>query len=105
MMEIRTDTLLSTVDRVSRRLGPVSSLIAFLADRVAPATTARADTCPPPDASICFKSCDYTDHCCSQAPPGTRLERFIHYKQPGYDCSQANKCSLGCNDSDCALCP
>jgi hypothetical protein len=70
MMEIHTDSVFSTVDRISRRLGPVNSLITLLADRVIPQAIARAataspNTCPPPGVCICSVTCEYDPTCCS----------------------------------------
>src|SRR4051812_22137524 len=65
MMEIHTDSFFSTVDRVSRRLGPLNSVITLLADRVTPRSIAKADTCPPPGVYICSVTCEYDATCCS----------------------------------------
>jgi hypothetical protein len=102
MMEFHTDSFLSTVDRVSRRLGPISSLVALIADRVAPQTTARA-ACLPPDATLCYITCEY-DNCCN-GPIGNRWDRIEYYKKPGSnDCGNPAKCSAGCYSLDCQLC-
>jgi hypothetical protein len=101
MMEIRTDSFLSTIDRVSRRLGPISSLVALIADRVAPQTTARAG-CMPIGSTLCYITCDL-DACCNFL--GNRWDRVEHYKTPGVnDCGNPDKCSEGCHDLDCQLC-
>lgn len=63
-MNILSNDLLSVVDRLSGRLGPVSTLIDAIVNRVAPKATAQA-SCPPPNTYVCGYQCGACCRNCS----------------------------------------
>jgi hypothetical protein len=75
MMRMSTDSMVSTVDQVSRRLGPLNSLVALVADRMAPKTAARGG-CIPPGYQFCFSYCDNVTSCCSTVHLGGKMDAY-----------------------------
>jgi hypothetical protein len=83
-----TGRILSTVDRLSGELGPINTVVAAIADRIAPKAAAQA-ACPIPSGScICSRTCGAS---CS----GTGPYFFVTYKFAGncYGCSAPNTCT------------
>jgi hypothetical protein len=106
MMEISTDTFLSTVDRASRRLGPISGLITRMVDYLVPVAVARADSCPPPCMSceVCKKKCVFSVTCCP-GPANFGKEEIITYATTIAGCTgPTQECSAGCQPSLCGSC-
>lgn len=83
-MYASTDTFLTTLDRASRRLAPVNTVITFLADHLLPQATARAD-CPPPGAKICATYCQQDIFCCSGLP--ALQAKMVDYVPAGSSCA------------------
>jgi|GEM_PF-2362089 len=94
-MDMRTDTFLSVVDRISRSVGPVNNLVAHIVDRMAPQTIARADVCPPPGTIICEVYCAADDICCG---PSTKQNKMIVYAPMTGTCAApTGVCAAGCS--------
>lgn len=87
-MTTPSDNLLSAVDRFSRRLSFVSSLIDGIVGRIAPKATAQA-SCPPPGTYTCGYACG---SCCSNCGGDYRSYIYAIYSgsvyctQPLYEC-------------------
>ncbi len=98
-----TDGLITTMDRFSRRLGPINNLVGLLADRLLPQSTARAGTCVPLGYVECSKQCRSTLACCQ--PIGAHQELFRKYAINIATCSSGAiaECSDGCGGG-CGLC-
>ena len=105
MINMTTDNLLSSVDRWSHQLGPVSRLLTHLVDRIVPSAVAKAETCPPPNAyEICSEECRWTVTCCP-GPANFGLEEIIVYGYTIMGCSGPKaECSKGCQPERCGSC-
>lgn len=87
MIDLNTLTAkgLVTVDGASRRLGPINSMIGWIADRVLPDTTARAGGCPPKGYVLCGShSCKTTVLC--QLLTGKSQKIYYMVKKPQNHC-------------------
>jgi len=83
-----SDGLLSVVDRFSRQLGPIATLIDTIVDRVAPKATAQA-TCPPP--GYCYIACSPT--CCANCGGDAK-----HYKYAYFGPGCTSRCVADCTN-------
>lgn len=77
-MRTFTDTLLSTVGRISNQPGPVSSLMDSLVERLTPKAEAQA-SCPP--GTFCTNDCGQCAH---------GVADFNYYAVDGYNCIIGN---------------
>ena len=88
---MKANIMLTKVDRVGRRLGPLNALVEGLVERIVPHETAKACHA---DGFFCTDEC-INDSGCAQ---GTRY--VVHFAPPGshlwncigtpYNCSQCN---------------
>jgi hypothetical protein len=104
MMAVRTNMFLSTVDRLSTRLGPINRLVGFVADRVTPQATARADSCPPTGYVVCAVYCQQDIFCCGGIIP--RQAKMVDYAPKIEECmclSCVRTCFSGCSEA-CGSC-
>ena len=84
-MNIFSNDLLSTVNHLSARLGPIMTLFDGLLERITPKTTAQATTCP-------YK-CNgglYCGSCCANCGGDYRSQTWQRYTQYS-----------GCNGQNC----
>jgi hypothetical protein len=96
-MNASTDTFLTTIDRASRRLAPVNTVITFLADHLLPQATARA-ACPPSGAIICAVFCQEDMFCCGGIQ--AQQAKMVDYVPAGSSCacfSCHQQCFGGCS--------
>lgn len=98
-MDTFSNDLLSVVDRLSARLGPVTALIDGIVDRIAPKMAAQA-VCPPPSCdSYCFSTCAQVSNC---NPYPTLGSRTNYYSCSAFGC--ANNMYFGCTVAGCSHC-
>lgn len=88
-MNALSESILASVDQLGRRLGPISSLVDLVVDRIAPKMTAAA--CHP-SGVVCSMRCIYTSHCYYQTGNGNTTET-----------TYATNCSSGTR-STCTTC-
>ena len=104
MMALPNNALLSTVDRLSTRIGPLNRLVGFIADRVTPQATARADSCPPAGYVTCAVYCQQDIFCCGGIM--ARQARMVDYAPKAEQCaclSCIQTCFWGCSEG-CGSC-
>jgi hypothetical protein len=87
-MQALGDGLISAVDQLSSRLGPLARLIDAVVDRIAPKATVHA-TCPPP--GYCYIKCSTT--CCANCGGDAKYFEYAYY---GTGC--ASKCVYDCTN-------
>jgi hypothetical protein len=101
-MEMLNDTFLSTVDRVSRRLGPINNLIGLVVDRIAPKAMARAG-CVPIGYQVCNVYCQADIFCCGQfMAQGAKIVKYapnISTCGSGQEKTCFDGCSAACADA------
>jgi hypothetical protein len=88
------DTLLSQVDHLTGRLGPLTTLLDTLVSRIAPTTTAKA--CG--GNVFCHRACGGYGACCTQYP-ATCAASYNVYADNGPDCYTGlhwTECFIGC---------
>ena len=77
-----SNDLLSVTNRLSERLGPVTTLIDWVLDRIAPKVTALAIYCVPDTCGFC--STTQTGICCGRCGSGDEICYYsVHYSCPG----------------------
>lgn len=96
-MNTSADTFLTTLDRASRRLAPVNTVISFLADHLLPQATAQAG-CPPGGSIICAVYCQQDIFCCGGLQ--AQQAKMVDYVPAGTECSCFSchqQCFAGCS--------
>ena len=86
-MNFLSNNLLSGVDHLSGRLGPITVLIDSMVNRIVPKATAQA-SCPGP--GYCYTACSTT--CCANCSGDYRSIVYAYY---GYRCTQ--RCIVNCD--------
>ena len=93
--------MLATVDRVSQSLGPISSLVDLLMERVAPKTNASAYYyCSSFDLTYwtCYTYCDYSQYACSITGYGYHYPQMAAlWDSLGQVCGGGGSCLAYCN--------
>ena len=63
-MENLSDNIIACVAGLSGRLGPLSTLVSAVAERIAPTVVAAASSCPPSGKYVCSEYCEDPDRFC-----------------------------------------
>jgi hypothetical protein len=98
-INLPTGSFLSTVDRLSSRIGLINSAVNLLVDRIAPIKLALA--CH----EYCTQYCQWTDACC-QCGVGQRRQLMRTVPLSGHTCNEPEYlavCTGPCSSS-CSLC-
>jgi hypothetical protein len=92
-----SNKLLAAVDRLSRRIGMLNTLVDMGVERIAPIRSVAA-AC---SGSVCYTQCEWTEDCCCR--PNSRWQRITYRSVPIFGCDGADWCPGPCASS-CPQC-
>jgi hypothetical protein len=83
-VKIFSKDLLAIVDHLSERLGPITTLLDWVLDYIAPKTTALANTCTPQGCFYCWSIPNA--NCCARCLTGDQICWVTDYYNCGDGC-------------------
>ncbi len=95
LMNTIADNLLSSVNRLTGLLGPVSLLIDGVVERLVPKSAAQA-ACYPAGSTVCYYTC-FGVTCSPVTNPGHRpFQLWAAYAPAGGSCGSPHLCYYSC---------